>query len=142
MFFFPLVLHVFSCALGIEDLLFVYISVCLRYSMLRHLLTDTPDMSVPNNSGMVLPPPAMDPFQWQQYPQSGASSSVSGTSELFSSTFAMLSDTSSAPYPDQCHENKLECGSTFCFDAMQSPYGHPQNNMYYPMLDQSSEVVG
>uniref|UniRef100_A0A158P965 C2H2-type domain-containing protein n=1 Tax=Angiostrongylus cantonensis TaxID=6313 RepID=A0A158P965_ANGCA len=51
--------------------------------MLRHLLTDTPDMSVPNNSGMVLPPPAMDPFQWQQYPQSGASSSVSGTSELF-----------------------------------------------------------
>lgn len=104
--------------------------------MLRHLLTDTPDMSVPNNSGMVLPPPAMDPFQWQQYPQSGASSSVSGTSELFSSTFAMLSDTSSAPYPDQCHENKLECDSTFCFDAMQSPYGHPQDNMYYPMLDQ------
>ncbi|VDM65155.1 unnamed protein product [Strongylus vulgaris] len=48
----------------------------------------------------------MDPFQWQQYPQPGASSSVSGTSELFSSTYAMLSDTASAPYPDQWHENK------------------------------------
>ncbi|ETN79403.1 zinc finger, C2H2 type [Necator americanus] len=77
----------------------------------------------------------MDPFQWQQYPQSGASSSVSGTSELFSSTYAMLSDTASAPYPDQWHENKSDCESTFYFDAVPGPYGHPSNNMYYPVHD-------
>ncbi|KAK6755762.1 hypothetical protein RB195_014260 [Necator americanus] len=92
-------------------------------------------MNVPNNSGMVLSTPAMDPFQWQQYPQSGASSSVSGTSELFSSTYAMLSDTASAPYPDQWHENKSDCESTFYFDAVPGPYGHPSNNMYYPVHD-------
>ncbi|WKY10883.1 hypothetical protein Q1695_002884 [Nippostrongylus brasiliensis] len=104
--------------------------------MLRHLLTDTPDMNIPNNSGMVLSSPAMDPFQWQQYPQAGASSSVSGTSELFSSTFAMLSDTASAPYPDQWHENKSECDSTFYFDAVPGPYGHQPNNVYYPVHEQ------
>ncbi|RCN35367.1 hypothetical protein ANCCAN_18770 [Ancylostoma caninum] len=78
----------------------------------------------------------MDPFQWQQYPQPVASSSVSGTSELFSSTYAMLSDTASAPYPDQWHENKSDCESTFYFDAVPGPYGHPSNNMYYPVHDQ------
>ncbi|VDL72209.1 unnamed protein product [Nippostrongylus brasiliensis] len=78
----------------------------------------------------------MDPFQWQQYPQAGASSSVSGTSELFSSTFAMLSDTASAPYPDQWHENKSECDSTFYFDAVPGPYGHQPNNVYYPVHEQ------
>ncbi|KAL6741852.1 hypothetical protein Aduo_015067 [Ancylostoma duodenale] len=93
-------------------------------------------MNVPNNSGMVLSSPAMDPFQWQQYPQPVASSSVSGTSELFSSTYAMLSDTASAPYPDQWHENKSDCESTFYFDAVPGPYGHPSNNMYYPVHDQ------
>ncbi|RCN35565.1 hypothetical protein ANCCAN_18571 [Ancylostoma caninum] len=84
----------------------------------------------------VLSSPAMDPFQWQQYPQPVASSSVSGTSELFSSTYAMLSDTASAPYPDQWHENKSDCESTFYFDAVPGPYGHPSNNMYYPVHDQ------
>ncbi|XGW03371.1 hypothetical protein V3C99_014953 [Haemonchus contortus] len=104
--------------------------------MLRHLLTDTPDMNVPNNSGMVLSSPAMDPFQWQQYPQPGSSSSVSGTSELFSSTFAMLSDTSTAAYPEQWHENKSECDSTFYFDAVPGPYGQQPTNMYYPVHEQ------
>ncbi|KAK6053238.1 hypothetical protein COOONC_09257 [Cooperia oncophora] len=78
----------------------------------------------------------MDPFQWQQYPQPGSSSSVSGTSELFSSTFAMLSDTSTATYPEQWHENKSECDSTFYFDAVPGPYGQPPNNMYYPVHEQ------
>ncbi|KAK6028335.1 zinc finger, C2H2 type [Ostertagia ostertagi] len=79
----------------------------------------------------------MDPFQWQQYPQPGSSSSVSGTSELFSSTFAMLSDTAAATYPEQWHENKSECDSTFYFDAVPGPYAQQQpNNMYYPVHEQ------
>ncbi|CAI4223394.1 unnamed protein product [Auanema sp. JU1783] len=96
--------------------------------MLRQLLGGDSEMN--NNINGVSLTSAMDPFHWQ-FP---TNSSVSGTSELFSSTFAMLSGGDAAtPFPDQWNEQKPNVGSGLFFDQNSSTPIVP--GLYDPAID-------